>query len=296
MKVLGLTPCLMLDNNRGINNKCFRNNKENIMLDNWCVYAQMFTDNDKFKDVTYIGNKQERMGFVIPRNELLKYFYNSDYDYAFWIDANSTVSKPTLNDVNTIIKLMQSSNDFLECDAIFSTLGMWVSHERMFVKSLPDALENVHILPNPRNKSYNWMHGLFLKNFKKYYGLELYIDDRCDVSKGTPEDVFFARLLNQVMATYVAPGIVINKPSSNFSTHQNSGSGKYDYAPVDFNLVDRYVWEYIRVNSLPNKRQNRLINEIITPRCDSKLSLVKAFKPRTKNVQADKKPRLFDIS
>ena len=151
----------MKENVRAVNNKSIKKNTDTIAIDAWAVYDQMFEESDKLPNIAYIANAKEPKGWIVSRNGLLDYFYNSDYDYAFWIDANSTVSGPTLNDVDTVINAIHKGK--LDCcDAIFSTLGMWNSLERKEVKSLPDSCTHVHILPNKCNKGYNWMHGLFM--------------------------------------------------------------------------------------------------------------------------------------
>ena len=283
-KIMALIPCLMLPNNREVNHKSLVQNYEQLKLDEYVIYDQCFEEGDFDTRFTYIGHADKRMGWVTPRNELLKYFYNSDFDYAFWIDANSTVSGPTLNDLITIIDAIK--NDKLnKCDAIFGTLGMWVSQERITLKSQADFFDYVHILPTKNNKSYNWMHGLFHKNFKKYYGQEFYIDERCDTKQGTADDVYFSRLLQKFTNSYVAPTVVINKPSSKASCTWANDKGSYNYPPTLFDKIDEYILEsaekfkYKKVNPYEVRR------EIILDRCDFHKEYIKPYIPRGKNKQ-----------
>ena len=108
-KIMALIPCLMLPNNRSFNLKAMKETRDLLGLDCCVVYDQCFSDADytELYGFEYIAHSKERMGWVEPRNKLLEHFYNSDFDYAFWIDANSTVSKPTLNDLLTIIRAVQ---------------------------------------------------------------------------------------------------------------------------------------------------------------------------------------------
>ena len=241
-KIVGLIPCLMLPNNRQANYKALIANQKNIPLDEWIIYDQCFEKEDLLSGFTYIGHATERMGWVEPRNALLKYFYDSDYDYAFWIDANSDVSKPTLNDLITIINNIKSDK-FSSFDCIFSTLGMWVSQDRISYKSAEDFLENVHLKKLKQDRSYNWMHGLIMRNFKKYSNVEYYVDSRCDTRQGTADDVYFARLLRSFTTCFVAPTVVINKPSSKASCTWANDKGTYDYPPTLFDVIDRYIVE-----------------------------------------------------
>lgn len=295
-KIMALIPCLMLPNNRDINKKAISLNYEQLKLDEYVIYDQCFEPTDFDSRYTYIGHANQRMGWVVPRNELLKYFYNSDYDYAFWIDANSTVSKSTLNDLLTIIDALK--NDQLsEIDGIFGTLGMWISQDRIHCKSADDFKDNVHLIPAKPNKSYNWMHGLFHKNFKKYYNQEFYIDERCDTKKGTPDDVYFARLLRTFTNTYVAPTVIINKPSSKASCTWSNEKGTYDYPPVLFEEVDKYIVESAYKNNYKTVNLLATRKEFVLPRREDEYKLLlKPYEPRTKKtktVQTVKKIQLF---
>ena len=91
-KIMALVPCLMLPNNHDINMTAMKQNYEYLEPDIFAVYDQCFEKDDFVDNFTCIGHADKRMGWVEPRNALLRYFYNSDCDYAFWIDANSTIS------------------------------------------------------------------------------------------------------------------------------------------------------------------------------------------------------------
>lgn len=280
-KICALIPCLMLDNNREINKKSITSNQEHLKLDAYVIYDQCFTENDFIPDCEYIGHADKRMGWVEPRNALLRWFYNSDYDYAFWIDANSTVSKPTLNDLTTIIDNIRNGT-LDDCDSIFATLGMWVSQERIQCKSAEDFYDNVRLLPSRMDRSYNWMHGMFHKNFKKYYNQEFYIDERCDTRKGTPDDVYFARLLRKYTNCWVAPTVVVNKPSSKMSCTWANEKGTYDYPPVLFDIVDDYILEESEKNSYHICNKNVQLKEIVISRNDYLREHIKHYVPRGK--------------
>ena len=282
-KIMALIPCLMLPNNREINHKSLVKNYTQLELDEYVIYDQCFEESDFDPRFTYIGHADKRMGWVLPRNELLKYFYNSDFDYAFWIDANSTVSGTTINDLVTIIRELRNDNyKLLKCDSIFGTLGMWASQERINVKKLEDFAENVHVLPTKNNKSYNWMHGLIHKNFKKYYNQEFYIDERCDTKQGTADDVYFSRLLQRFTNSYVAPTVVINKPSSKMSCTWANAKGSYDYPPTLFDKIDEYILQSAEKMNYHKVNPYEVRREIILERCDFHKEYVKPYIPRGK--------------
>ena len=284
-KIIALSPCLMLDNTRKINHKKMSFNRQTFPFDDYVVCAQEFLESDYDSRFTYIVNSPNKLGWVRSRNELLKYFYNSDADYAFWIDANSAVSKSSINDLLTIMDAIKNEK-LNNCDAIFSTLGMWISQDRMNIKSQQNYLTTVTLIPAKNNRSYNWMHGLIIKNFKKYYDEELYIDTRCDTLKGLAEDVYFARLLRQFKACYVAPGICLTKPNSKGSTQWAQDSGKYDYPPVNFAELDRFIFE----NNIKYryKKTNTVINTITLPRVEGMTEYLKMYEPKVKQVIVEK--------
>lgn len=228
-KICMLTPCLMLENNRKHNLKAQKYALENYKgIDKFIIYDQSYEDGDYIDGIEYIGHQKERQGFVKSRNELLKYFYNSDYDYAIWMDGNKTVSKSALNDFNSIIQAIKE--DKTNVDVILSTLGIIISKERMEVKKRSDYFKNVYLLY--KKHDYRYLHGMFMKNFKKYYDDEVYISEECDNFKGVPEDEYFVDLLRCLYKTYLCPTIVINAPSSKSSTWM-CNAGSYDYPKSD---------------------------------------------------------------
>ncbi len=226
-KIVLLTPCLMLDNNREVNHKAITKNHE-LPVDHHVIFAQEFNHDDYMYDIEYIGSC-ERAGFAKSRNELLKYFYNSDYDYALWMDGNATLSKSSLNDMYNLIHGLK--NEIINIDACTSTLGICVNKARMDIKSKDDYFTRVTLIPSVNNCE--WFHGLIIKNFKKYYNQELYIDEKCDPKNLLPEDIYFIRLLDKYYNVYCCPTITINKPPSKTSTWMNNEDG-YNYPPIDY--------------------------------------------------------------
>ena len=253
-------------------------------FDEYVVCAQGFQDSDYDPRFKYICNTPDRLGWVKARNELLRYFYNSDSDYAFWIDANSNITKPTKNDAYTLLSALKDNKlDFV--DAIFSTLGIWVSQERIELKKQNNYFDVVTLVPSRQTRNYNWMHGLIIKNFKKYYNEEIYIDDKCDTLQGLPEDVYFARLLKQLKVCYIAPTIVISKPDSRGSTQWAREDGKYNYPPVKFDCVDQMIFTNILKNQF--QKNDRIKDIIEIPRLDRYKNYMKSFVSKSKVVNND---------
>lgn len=275
--IVQITPCLMLDNNRQANFKAMKFALDNYKnIDRRVIYDQEHKKADYLAGYEYIGFQPQRQGFVKPRNELLKWFYNSDYDYAIWLDANEMVSTSSLNDLNTLIEALK--NETVEANCIFTTLGIQISQERMFAKQRKDYFDSIYLVRS--KKGYEWLHGCIIKNFKKYYGKEIYIDERCDPWKGTSEDIYFARLMRRLFCCQLCPTITINKPSSNTSTWMQ-GEGSYNYPPVNRSIVDEYIDE--NLHKYRGLARGAIPNVVkLQRRKDDDLRHLKPYKPRKK--------------
>ena len=273
MKVVMLIPALMLENNRKANHAAMQYAKEHYHIDEFVVNDAEYLDTDYEEGFTYIGHHAERQGFVRTRNQLLEWFYNSDADYAVWMDANGKVTKGSLNDMNTLIDAAKAGK--IEVDAVFSTLGINISGERIAAKKMPDYFENIYL--TKFEGGYDWLHGMMIKNFKKYYGTEIYIDDRCDPRKGTSEDIYFARMMKRLFDVRLCPTITVSKPSNKTSTWVADKSG-YKYPPVDNATVDAYIEENVKAKNLQPRPKTAKTYKL--PRGESYISLLKPYKPR----------------
>lgn len=281
MKILGLIPCYMLPNNRDINKACMLKFKTYYNCDKIIVLSQGFEQDDYLDGFEYIGNYPEGVGFVKARNELLKYFYESDYDYALWMDANGWFSKTSYNSVVTITNALK--NNKLELDVILSTLGIVNSSYRQDDKQREDYFERLAIVPVPKEQ--RWFHGLIMKNIKKYYNLELFCER--DITRGVAEDVFFVQLLRRVFTTFACPDLCVTKSSSKTSTWMNNNSS-YDYPEDDYDECEKMIDKlYI---DLPRYLDNR--RSIYIERNSDYKDLLQPFRSRRKE-KTDKQNMLF---
>ena len=277
MKVVMLVPCLMLDTNRDKNLDAMKYTLDNYKgIDEIVVYDQCFKENDYIDGITYIGHQKDKQGFVKPRNELLKWFYNSDYDYAVWMDGNKYVSKTSLNDFNTVIQNIKDNK--IDVDFIFSTIGINISPERMELKKRPDYFTNIYLIY--KIHGYEYFHGMFMKNIKKYYQDELYMTEECDVWKGLNEDIYFSKLVRELYDTYLCPTIVINTPSSKSSTWMTNSNG-YDYPPVDHPRLKEMSKDEAKKH-ICRKNKDRKLSYKIDRLKDSTIEDLKEYKPRKK--------------
>lgn len=269
-------PCLMLDNNRQANHKAMQYAKENYDVDEFVVNDQEFDESDYREGFTYLHKQYTpRAGFVNTRNELLAYFYNSDADYAIWMDANGRVTKSSLNDFDTLIQAAKAGE--VKADVVYSTLGINISGERIDAKKMSDYMENVYLV-NFKG-GYDWLHGMMMVNLKKKYGEEHYIDHRCDPRKGTSEDIYLARLFKRLYDVRLCPTITISKPSNKTSTWVADKNG-YKYPPVDNPTVDAYIGEYVRDKNI--KPHDKTYKTYKYPRTSVSLCYLKPYRPKPK--------------
>lgn len=274
MKIVMLIPCLMLDNNRAANHKAMRYAKENYAVDEIVVNDQCFSETDYEDGFTYIGHHEERQGFVRGRNQLLEWFYNSDADYAIWMDGNAWVSKTTLNDFRTLVEVTRRGE--LPVDVVFSTLGIYVSGERIEARKMPDHRDKIRLV---KAQGCDWFHAMFMVNLKKRYGISPLIDERCDPHKGVSEDVYFARLLRKITSCRQCPTIIVSKPSNKTSTWI-AGKDGYKYEKIDYTTVDQIVAENIAANDWKPVRQSSRTYEY--DRVDVFKDVMTSYKPPKK--------------
>ena len=226
----------MADNNRKKNHEAMEFAKT-YGADEIVVYDQEYQQSDYRKGFTYIGHQKKRQGFVKPRNELLRWFYESDFDYAFWIDANEKVSTACINEVETLFYALRHG---LEINCMMATMGIQISAERIMAKKRKDYFNSVYLLRS--KKGYEWFHGLTIRNYRKYYGTEIYIDERCDPLTGLSEDVYFPRLLRHLFECQLCPTLILSKPSNKTSTWMNDKKN-YDYPVIDLPILDEFIRE-----------------------------------------------------
>lgn len=276
-KILLLIPCLMLDNNRQKNIEAMNYAKDNYNVDEIVCYDQEFKSADYIQGIKYIGKQKTRVGFVKARNELIKYFYNSNYDYAIWVDANKTISHTSLNDFNTIINALRTGK--ITSYVILATLGIQISQERMIAKKRKDYFKKVYLLRCKRG--YEWLHGCIMINFKKYFNDEIYIDKNCNNYLGVAEDIFFIRLLRTLYNIQLCPSVIVNTPSNKTSTWMNKEDG-YNY-PKNSDLKTNILVQ-------KNKKLHTIHKDLEIPNIiaidrikDKDIENLKSYKPRKKN-------------
>ena len=61
-KIVGLIPCLMLDNNRDANNEAIEHNYKHLNLDAIAIYDQAFQETDYDDRFIYVGHQPDRVG------------------------------------------------------------------------------------------------------------------------------------------------------------------------------------------------------------------------------------------
>lgn len=286
--ICALIPCLMRDNNREVNTRLILENLSLLQIDKFVILAQSFTASDKamLSDprIEIIKDYESGVGFVKSRNDLLQWFYDSDYDYALWIDANEKVTESTLNSYFTVLDAIRENK--VDVDAVFSSLGIMNNAERIQLASEDDYFKVCKLLPASRYsiRDLSWLHFCFMKNLRKYYDTQLYIDEKCDPREGLPEDAYLSSLLRQHVNCYLAPSITVSKPPATTSTwmHDSTnvqGVASYSYPPIRWSLLN----EMVRSNIIPDKIKTPSAQNVIElQRVDLYKDTLKPYRPRKK--------------
>lgn len=294
-----LIPCLMRDNNRAVNTKYILRNVSLMKADKYIVYSQCFNDIDYHNlsndSIEIIGNYQEPQGFVKTRNDLLQYFYSSDYDYAIWLDANSNITSSTFNSYLTLLDAIR--NEKVDIDCAFSSIGIMNSQERINLASNDDYFDLLKLLPANRYSIRNcaWLHCCFMKNIYKYYMQTVFINSNCDPKIGLPEDAYLSTLLRQYYRCYLCPSIVVSKPPAKTSTWMNNtlnenGKATYGYPPIEWDKLEQMIKEDVDKKLVGNFENYNIIE--LSRVIDFKDDL-KEFKSRKKVVQDNTRIDLF---
>ena len=122
------------------------------------------------------------------------------------------------------------------------------------------------------------MHGMVIKNFRKYYGIEPYIDSECSPYKGTSEDIFFARMCKYLFDCRLLPTLVITKPLNKFSTWVADQKG-YKYPPVNYKVIDRMVLRHCQKFGFRPKSKTR--GTVVLPRIEEDMEYIRGYVSRS---------------
>lgn len=277
-KVVMLSLCLMQENTRELNNKTLDYALEHYDVDLIVINAQEFDEFDyrKHDKIKYIGNHAKRQGFVKGRNQLLEWFYSSDYDWAIWLDSNVRIARTALNDFRTVLSAIRRG-ELDDVDFIASTLGNHITQLRIDAKKARDHFENVKVTTLGGSKDTGWMAGLMMCNIHKKYGVSVFIPEECVSQKGLMEDVYFVTLCRKYFEYRVCPTITIAIPPAKTTTWRSSHDG-YKYPPVAWEVLNRMI---LSSKMVPVERKS-VRKTFVIPRVEYMINEVGGYKERKK--------------
>ncbi len=244
MKVAMISLALMQDNNRELNNKNLDYALENYQVDVIAILDQEFKPEDyrEHDSIKYVGHVKKRGGFIHAENKLLKWFYDSDYDWAVFVDSNVKIGKSSLNDFNSIIAAIKRG-DLEDIDIVESTAGQHPNMLRSEAKKLSTHNEIVRLTTIPEKYTESaWLDGMFIKNFKKYYDKEIFIDERSKPELGLSPDLYLTKVFRKVFEYRLCPTIMINVPPAHTSTWRTADTG-FKYPKIDWHTLEKLVKE-----------------------------------------------------
>lgn len=295
MKVCTLIPVFMNDNCRKINLRNLNKLKktEFKLVDEVVICDQCFIESDYIEGFTYLGPfGQFKYKAADARNKLFEWFYNSDYDYAVLMDARENLSKAGLNSFATVMDLIH--NDKISLDFIQGTMGLIANTQRIADKTRPDYKENLYI--RKTNTFQPHIHHTIISNFKKKYGIELYLQaDKMGAASGAkdrvPEDIYFCKLCQVYFDTYLIGEMCVNCGSFSASTWADKKGtqvqAKKFYKDAEELITKVYTPEWV------NKKWDA--KTLIYPRIELYKEFLSEYKPQNKknDIVNNNKVKLF---
>ena len=280
-KVVMLSLCLMQENTRKLNNATLDYALEHYDIDLIVINAQEFEDYDyrEHPKVMYIGKHNKRQGFVKGRNQLLEWFYNSDYDWAVWLDSNVKIAKTALNDFRTVLHAVKSG-DLDAVDFIASTLGNHITQSRIDAKMAFDHDKTVKVTTLGKSKDTGWFAGLMMCNLNKKHQLKVFIPLECVSEKGLMEDTYFVTLCRKYFEYRVCPTMVIVIPPAKTTTWRDSSKG-FKYPPVAWDILNRMILG----SGIKVKSRGYVQRTFVIPRISYMIHEVGNYKERKKKVR-----------
>lgn len=178
----------------------------------YCV-AQSYNDNDYIDNINYI-KYNKGIGAGNARNVILTEFYNSDCDWLFLCDDDTT-SYEYYNYRSFINDVINNENKFSGIDAISALEPEYYAYKKL---NYMDRNNLTHYKFEPRVLNSGSATSV-IRNIKKFYGKELYFSD-VDANKGEGrEDIEFliAWLKNgftwYTMVTWIRKSLCFDKSS-----------------------------------------------------------------------------------
>ena len=253
MKICVLIPVYMTDNSRKINhdNLSKLKNTEFRYVDEVVICDQCFAPDDYIQGFTYLGPFSVFPNKVADaRNTLLKWFYDSDYDYAILMDAREYLTKSGLNSFATVMTAIH--NNQIDLDFIQGTIGQIANTERVKDKLREDYKTKVYL--RRTNSVQPHLHHTIISNFKKRYGIELYIPaEKMGAASGNPDgvpdDIYFARLCKAYFDSFILGEMCVNTGKQSASTWATDISQERTMIVSDYNKrIDKLIGAIFNIN------------------------------------------------
>ena len=266
------------------------------------IIAQGYKKEDYLEDpqITYLAKYDEPIGAQQARNELLKWFYGSDYEYGIFSDDDAFIV-PTDTVKNFYEELENNTEKFTE-----NRLDICYSRNMQYSPFNQADVEGIEF----HNKNYQfgyarsgWICWALFRNFKKAYDKEFYQDVTIDPTKtmGYDDTDFSCSLIENGMHSYSNPLfqlLLLN--SEEYSSTVFTGADDDPLYRVrnikitDDKHMDRdengYIdWEGFRIKwgnpqqiILPREKEIDADKEIVGRQTDIMKTIVKGEKAQTK--------------
>lgn len=170
------------------------------------ILAQGYNEEDYIVDpqITYLAKYEEPIGAQQARNELLKWFYNSNYEYGIFSDDDAFIV-PTDTVKNFYEELEANTEKFTNAH-----LDICYSRNMQYSPFNEYDVQNIEFFNKYYQFGYarsSWLCWALFRNFKKAYGKEFYQDTTIDATKsmGYDDIDFSCSLIENGMHSYSCP-------------------------------------------------------------------------------------------
>lgn len=170
------------------------------------IIAQGYNEAEYFVDpqITYLAKYAEPIGAQKARNELLRYFYNSEYEYGIFSDDDAFIV-PSATVKNFYKELEENTEKFINAgiDICYSRNMQYSPFTEADVENIENFNHN-YVFYYARS---SWLCWALLRNFKKAYNKEFYQNEEIDPTQvqGYDDTDFSLTLVHEGMHSFVNP-------------------------------------------------------------------------------------------
>jgi len=172
-------------------------------------------------------------------------------------------------------------NNQIDLDFIQGTIGQIANTERVKDKLREDYKTKVYL--RRTNSVQPHLHHTIISNFKKRYGIELYIPaEKMGAASGNPDgvpdDIYFARLCKAYFDSFILGEMCVNTGKQSASTWATDISQERTMIVSDYNKrIDKLIGAIFNINWVHKGKDTMILDRV-----QDYIELLGEYKPRKK--------------